>query len=360
MILTKLEKTERAWLYRLGLKKCYSCNKIKFLFKFRVDNRSVYGTQSRCKSCLCTARPALIVQRKLNKVGLRCCYVCGNIKKLCEFSKNSYSCKICANDSRKKHYENNRDKTLAVNKLYRSKNKEKISKEVRKYRIKNKDKIKTRYKKYYLDNKEKIRKDNKIYRNKNKVRIRNSQVKYREENSSIIQRRKKIYSYSNCISSSYVNKINQKNIVYYAKFSYGKTIVKCYSCEKYYNPTNKEVMNFLYAESGYMNIYCSDKCKQLCKVYGFNVNQIDPESKLYKSKSEQQQTRACQTDHLKQLQIDEVGYNYCEKCAVEVEIVELHHTLEVAKFGLEAVNSASHLLVCNICHKEFTKKCKEI
>ena len=144
---------------------------------------------------------------------------------------------------------------------------------------------------------------------------------------------------------------------YETKFKKEQIQVRCYHCRRYYNPTNSEISCFLQSGSGFRNMYCSEICKNSCKIYGFHLQQVDPESKLYKSKSEQQQVRNCQTKHLKQLQIDEFGYNYCEKCGQEVGIVELHHTLEVAKFGLEAINSAGHLLVCRKCHKEFTKMC---
>ena len=93
--------------------------------------------------------------------------------------------------------------------------------------------------------------------------------------------------------------------------------------------------------------------KRLCKLLRkkiINFCRKRPEEKVV--------TRSCQTNHLKQLQVDETGYNYCEKCGTEVEEVQLHHTLEVAKFGVEAINSAGHILLCGECHKELTKACK--
>ena len=91
--------------------------------------------------------------------------------------------------------------------------------------------------------------------------------------------------------------------------------------------------------------------------YNFNIRSVDPRVKSRDLKYETQKVRRCQTDHLKQLQIDEVGYNYCEKCGGRDEVIELHHTLEIAKFGLEAINSAGHILLCGNCHKEVTIAC---
>lgn len=139
--------------------------------------------------------------------------------------------------------------------------------------------------------------------------------------------------------------------------------VECKYCSKIFIPTTQNVkhrINSINTGIYQNNFYCSDACKNSCKVYRFNSNSIDPESILYIEKSEKQQARACQTDHLKQLQLDECGYNYCEKCGKEVETIELHHTLEVAKYGLEAISSASHILLCDYCHKELTKLCRDL
>ena len=131
----------------------------------------------------------------------------------------------------------------------------------------------------------------------------------------------------------------------------------CSNCYHRIKHRNAIEVGHLWNNEPFLGVVCSDKCKELCSSFGQFCNLIYPESKLYKSKTEQQKARNCQTDHLKQLQLDEFGYNYCEKCGKEVDIVELHHTLEVAEFGIEAINSAGHLLVCRTCHKEFTKKC---
>ena len=169
----------------------------------------------------------------------------------------------------------------------------------------------------------------------------------------------KINNRSLCTNKSFVAKINTKDPSYQASISENFVMVRCYHCGTPYIPIVEEVKNFIKTPSGYANIYCSDKCKQLCKVYNFKTTLIDPESILYIVASDKDQARNCQTNHLKQLQLDDVGYNYCEKCGVKETIIELHHTLEVSKYGLEAVSSASHILLCNNCHKELTKKCGE-
>ena len=133
----------------------------------------------------------------------------------------------------------------------------------------------------------------------------------------------------------------------------GVITVACKSCGKRMTPTESQVDSRARCIEGVRrgsgNFYCSDNCKEACIIYKFNSAGIDPRSKLYIPKTEQQKARACQTDNLKQLQCDELGHNYCEKCGDIID-VELHHTLEVAKHGKDAINSAGHILLCVGCH----------
>lgn len=139
--------------------------------------------------------------------------------------------------------------------------------------------------------------------------------------------------------------------------------VKCKNCNNIFVPTRTALNNRIKAINnvnvGEAHLYCSDKCKDSCKVYYFNsFKMIDPDSAIFKEKQETDKARNCQTNHLKQLQLDEVGYNYCEKCGKVVTSVDLHHTLEIAKYGLAAINSAGHILLCRECHKYLTKQCR--
>lgn len=136
---------------------------------------------------------------------------------------------------------------------------------------------------------------------------------------------------------------------------------ECYYCRKFFTPTFDEVRHKIYSSEGkgmvWKSLFCSDECKQKCPTYRFNtLRQIDPRSKLYVPKTEAQEARACQTDHLKQIQIDQFGENFCEKCNKKGS-VDLHHTLEIAKHGKDAINSASHILLCKECHVNIHRSC---
>jgi len=135
--------------------------------------------------------------------------------------------------------------------------------------------------------------------------------------------------------------------------------VKCYKCGEWFIPTRGIIKNKIRSINtgmGENNLYCSDKCKESCPVYRFFTSSIDPRSKRYIQRDERIRTRSCQTDHLKQLQCDDVGYNYCERCGDIID-VELHHTIPVGGNGEKAVSSAGHILLCAGCHTHTHKEC---
>ena len=137
--------------------------------------------------------------------------------------------------------------------------------------------------------------------------------------------------------------------------------VKCYNCDKWHIQSLKKSLKKINAangkRSGECNLYCSDECKNNCPVFNHKSKSIDPRSKLFIDKTEQELTRLCQNNILKQIQCDEKGYNYCEKCGDIID-VELHHTHEVSKYGVGSINSSGHILLCAGCHTELHSDCK--
>lgn len=140
----------------------------------------------------------------------------------------------------------------------------------------------------------------------------------------------------------------------------GVLSVSCKTCGKRFTPSVHETISRIRAYEGKVrgenNFYCGLKCKSECLIYNFKPNSIDPRSKLFIPKTEQEKARACQTTSLKENQCDSKGYNYCEKCGDIID-VELHHTFEVAKHGKDAINSAGHILLCAGCHVKLHKEC---
>jgi len=102
-------------------------------------------------------------------------------------------------------------------------------------------------------------------------------------------------------------------------------------------------------------LYCSDQCKIDCDKFNLNINVVPTD------KQESEAVRACQSttrNALIAIQKDKEGHTYCEKCGA-IGAVELHHTLEVAKYGKNAIASDGHILICNECHKKATATCRK-
>ena len=137
--------------------------------------------------------------------------------------------------------------------------------------------------------------------------------------------------------------------------------VKCHNCKKWHIQTIANSWTRIQSahgkKCGENNLYCSDECKNSCPVFNHKSNHIDPRSIIAVDKTEQELTRLCQNNILKQIQCDEKGYNYCEKCGDIID-VELHHTHEVSKYGVGSINSSGHILLCAGCHTELHSDCK--
>lgn len=167
------------------------------------------------------------------------------------------------------------------------------------------------------------------------------------------------------IYNSYHKKLEQIGIKT-KKNGFDKNIleVECYKCGKFYIPKFTNVVNKIRSATGKTNgesnFYCSDICKNECVVFNFHVSNIDPRSKTYVEKSETEFVRNCQSNSLKLIQCDKYGKIFCEMCGNEIFDIdsELHHTLEVGKFGKEAINGSGHMILCSRCHLKIHDECK--
>ena len=199
----------------------------------------------------------------------------------------------------------------------------------------------------------------KDYAEKNKDKVDSNKRKWRKSNPERANATSSKWHWSKVKNKKYIDELPVTDEpVMEGKF----LTVICKSCGRRFFPTNSIVQHRLRSfkglDNGEFNFYCSDTCKDTCIVYRFNPRQgADPRSDLAVLKSEQQRARDCQTDHLKQLQLDEAGYNYCENCGNPTELVHLHHTQMISKEGMVAVSSAGHLLMCKECHIELHKNC---
>lgn len=162
------------------------------------------------------------------------------------------------------------------------------------------------------------------------------------------------------VGSSYFARIPQTDSP--EESSSGLIMVSCKGCGVHFIPTRTEIGGRIRAFEGRasgateMNFYCSDKCKISCPVFGAKTTQPDPRLRMPLTKS--QAVRSCQTKALKQIQCDHNdGQSFCEKCGDFID-VELHHTLPVSEFGLDAIAPSGHILLCAGCHTSIHAGCK--
>ena len=244
---------------------------------------------------------------------MKTCLKCGKEAEDKYFVKNRKECKECKSKYMKGRYKNIKEKAAKYGKVR------------------------------YENNKEEILKKNKEYRNSNKEKIKLLNREYRDKN------KEKIKNYRIALSSfeDHVGKLSPSDK---PKMLKGFVSVICKKCGERFHPTNTQIGERLrvYLDNDGSNFYCSDNCKNNCYVFNFKpALMVDP--RLKPDTKSVNKARKCQTNHLKQLQCDEKGHNYCEKCGDIID-VELHHTLPVAEFGEEAINSATHILLCAGCH----------
>lgn len=212
----------------------------------------------------------------------------------------------------------------------------------------------------------------KEYKKMHKDKTKTYQIEYRKINKERLRERSKnnyalnkdeIISKNNAYSYSPTDSMilfNQLSSVDSPLIVDGLITVICKNCGKRITPNVIEIRHRINSVNGKMsgenNFYCSDKCRNSCSLFNFRTDSIDPRSKLYIKDKDRKETRNCQTNSLKQLQCDNNGHNYCEKCGDIID-VELHHTHNVAKYGKSAINSAGHVLLCFRCHIEIHESC---
>ncbi len=245
-------------------------------------------------------------------------------------------CIACDSIYKKKYREDNRDILREKNKKYSELSRDKINEKSRRWRANNPEKIREINRKNYQANNEKL----KTYRAKNKVKI-NDKIK-------------KIIS-CECHSKFYLKNLAPTDGAIMEK---GVIKVLCKFCGQYFLPKYLEVksrsLSYRGMIGGENNFYCSDSCRSSCPIFGARSDHQD--RRLAPPKSEKKKTRSCQTRSLKQLQCDDKGYTYCERCGDFMP--ELHHTIPVSENPSEAMNPAAHILLCVGCHVNLHKGCR--
>lgn len=325
--------------------------------------------------------------------GMKVCSACGIEKMLCEFPKDkrrkcgySLECEKChkerLTERRNKYYQENKDLVLGINKKSREKNKEIIRERKKLYRAKNKEKIAEHKKKYAEENKEKIAeyhrnynktnfdriaKDKKKYaeENKDKVseyqnnyrKVKNEEInkqrlEYRQENKELIAERDKAYKESIAKYETYKDQLTIEEDA--IEGENGVLLCLCSYCKEYHPVTNRNAHNRAQSIKGWggggeSRLYCSEKCKDDCDIYYAKLIPKSLRSVTNQARCNQNRVRQILLD----IQFDEEGYNWCEKCGdvFKPEDLFFHHNIPIGDDPTEYDNAAHYMLVCKDHHE---------
>lgn len=226
---------------------------------------------------------------------------------------------------------------------------------VKQYQLDNFDAISQKNKEYKRTHSEKYKEYNKRYHKENYSKIRERHKKYNELNKEAIAEYSRIYS-----------KIARSEVVLFEIYKDSLTVEEspikdengllmcmCSKCKEYYYPKKSEVRHRVQAlkgnQVGESKLYCSEKCKQECDVYWAQTIPKSLRSVVKQVRCHQHINRKALLD----LQIDECGYNYCEKCGKRFDASDLalHHNIMVS-LDLGMADDMSHQLLCCIDHHD--------
>ncbi|MCK5611620.1 hypothetical protein KAR91_57650 [Candidatus Pacearchaeota archaeon] len=211
----------------------------------------------------------------------------------------------------------------------------------------------------YVKNKNQKLEYQKQHRFKNKVRLKKRDKEYHIKNKKRRNVVSKKYKLSPANYSTYAPQLIGHKCRETEK---GKLETTCKKCTKWFSPTTDHVMSRVKGINGKSNstgaehhLYCSDKCKSECDLW--NAKEIPKSLRKTATRSRCNQTANRQS--LLEIQTDNHGYNFCEKCGAKTDSLEIHHSIMVSENYKEADNVAHQILLCIDCHKKPEAHCRD-
>ncbi|MFA7287291.1 MAG: hypothetical protein WC055_00265 [Melioribacteraceae bacterium] len=285
-------------------KKCRICGIIKDIAEFHKNKSSFDGRAYICSDCACNeSKRYRGMYKEINEIGNIChdvkrCSHCKEEKEIENFNSDISSfggfdkyCKECRS---------------IMNKEYSEKNKDRISE---------------------------FRKINYI---KNRDLILDRQRKSMEDIATFARFGHRLTSEEEAIEGEN-----------------GALLIKCTHCKKYHVQKNKVVLNRIAALNtpggSESRIYCSDQCKQDCDIYWAKLIPKSLRNIASKSRCNQNRVREILLD----IQFDEMGCNWCDKCGdiFGPEDLFFHHNIPIGDDPTEYDNAAHYMLVCKDHHE---------
>lgn len=290
-----------------------------------------------------------------------------------KLDKYTSQCKDCINKKQHKYNITHREEKKKYNQKYYNDNKDNIQKQHHEYYLENRDHTIEHVKLYYQNNIDEIKeqKHNHYIKNKDKI-IDDSRKYYQEHRCEKLAYQEQYYL--NHINELKVYKTLYNNSpakfdLFYEKLKVYNECrqdpsnpdllqVKCHrsECPEWFNPTALQVINRLHALNadntrthGESNLYCSDKCKELCPAFNQRI-------RLKTDKSNKDYSRDDQPE-LRELVLARDNYTCqreeCGKSLAEYPDLKLicHHIFPLNEDPVGSADVDNCITVCVDCHK---------
>lgn len=247
----------------------------------------------------------------------------------CDKNRNNGLYPLCK-ECRKKYYQDNKEQLIEeqkeYNKEYRQKNKEQIRKYQKEYYQKNKEQILENQKEYYQENREKRLEYNKGRKQKP------------------------------ALYDDYIHRLEWCEEVRRNKDDFNILEVICTKCKKWFIPTNQQIKNRIQAINGKERgntenrFYCSDKCKNVCDIYGKKPTTLMKNHAIRSGRIPWHYLQRKVQPELREMVLERDDYT-CQKCESK-DSLECHHIKPVAYDPIESADMDICVTLCEDCHKK--------
>ena len=321
------------------MKVCSKCKIEKNKNEFHKDKYNKDGLQFSCILCNKIARKLPKKQKEIKIIieGKKQCSKCKEFKEYSDFYKRS---------SRKTGYSSQCKYCISIYKDYVKDDKKEYD---RQNWINNKDTRKQQAKLYRILNKEKIKNhDKERYPLRKEAQLKKRAID-KLNNPEKYKQISKNYRNKHAIYNTYANKLTIEEEPILAEDGISLK-VKCRYCKNYFMPLNGAVIRRIQTIngdfSGENNLYCSQKCKDLCSVYGTNTNSylvINDNKDLPYTQSELNiWAETVKTNNKSGL---------CEVCGINIA-TDAHHELPKKTHPQYALDITNGIAVCEECHNK--------
>ena len=291
-----------------------------------------------------------------------------------KLDKHTSRCKDCINKKTHEYNITHRKEKKKYNQKYYNENKDDIQKQHHEYYLENQDhaieqaklyyqenidEIKERKHNHYIKNKDKILEVNREYYQEHRDEKLAHQIQYYLDHIDEVKAYKTLYNNSPAKFDQFYNKLKLYDECQRDPNNPELLHVRCHysQCQNWFNPTTLQVHNRLHAINGdnnnrthgENNLYCSNKCKELCPTYNQKTQLKTDKPKKDYDREVQPELRAmvlerdnytCQRESCNKSQKDNPNL-----------VLHCHHIKPINEDPICSADIDNCITLCAECHK---------